>query len=413
MSSKIYSVSEINHYIAGIFMQEPFLRRLSIRGEISNCKYHTNGFIYFTLKDKGSEMAAMMYPNHVADLTFHLENGQAVTIEGEIGVYEKGGKYQLYAGKVTRDGIGNLYEKFEALKLELAERGLFAEEYKRPLPVLPRTVGIVTAREGAAIRDMIRVAGSRHPGVQLILAPALVQGAGAAASIVSGIRALEQLRVDVIIVGRGGGSIEDLWAFNEEIVAEAIFHAEVPIISAVGHETDWTIADFVADVRAATPSVAAALAVPSAAELTTHLEALEEGLAQRFRYQLLQKQTHLGELQSKLSLLQPQATVRRHRERLAALQQLLQQRMQTALLRADHQLEQVGRALRDASPFVRLESGYAAVTDRTGQRIFRIGQVMVGDELQLYLKDGHLAVTVNDVVQTENPAMAPADKERR
>lgn len=344
----------------------------------------------------------MMYPSYVSGLTFRLENGQAVTVEGEIGVYEKGGRYQLYAKAVAREGIGDLYERFEALKLELQERGWFAAEYKRPLPRLPKTVGIVTAKEGAAIRDMIRVAHSRHPGVELILRPALVQGSGAAASIVAGIHELEDYGVDVIIAGRGGGSIEDLWAFNEEAVAEAIFHSQVPIISAIGHETDWTIADFVADVRAATPSVAAALAVPSKAEEEDRLTALRERLNQYMQHQILQRQAILGEWQARLSLLAPQAKIDRHKERLTAQQRLLEQGLRTVLLRAKHRLEQVETALRAASPYARLESGYALVTTIDGRRIAKTEQVAVGEQLQLYLQDGRLELTVDAVCPTDS-----------
>ena len=237
------------------------LNRIYVKGEVSNCKYHTSGHIYFSLKDESGTIACVMFAGSRAGLSFRMKEGQQVIVLGSISVYERDGRYQLYAREIMLDGAGLLYEKFEALKKELAEMGMFAPEYKQPIPQYVRTVGIVTAPTGAAVRDIINIASRRNPYVQLILYPALVQGDGAADSIVKGIRALEEKKVDVIIVGRGGGSIEDLWAFNEEAVARAVFDCTVPVISAVGHETDTTITDFVADLRAPTPSAAAELAV--------------------------------------------------------------------------------------------------------------------------------------------------------
>lgn len=259
--SNIYTVKQVNSYIKNMFTQDFMLNRIYVKGEISNCKYHTSGHIYFSLKDESGTIACVMFAGSRAGLSFTLKNGQQVIVFGSVSVYERDGKYQLYAREIRLDGAGALYEKFEALKQELYEMGMFSDEYKQPIPAYAKTVGIVTAPTGAAVRDIINVAGRRNPYVQLILYPALVQGEGAAKSIITGIRMLEQRGVDVIIVGRGGGSIEELWAFNEEAVARAIFECSVPIISAVGHETDVTISDFVADLRAPTPSAAAELAV--------------------------------------------------------------------------------------------------------------------------------------------------------
>ena len=273
MARSIYSVKQINAYIKNMFTQDYLLGSVSVRGEVSNCKYHSSGHIYFTLKDKGSVLQAVMFAGMRGGLSFTLKEGQQVVVTGNVDVYERDGKYQLYAKRIVRDGTGSLYEQFEALKRELEERGLFAREYKQPIPRYIRTLGIVTADTGAAVRDIIDIAGRRNPHVRLILYPARVQGEGAADSIAAGLEALERLGVDCIIVGRGGGSIEDLWAFNEEKTAQAVFDCSVPVISAVGHETDYTITDFAADLRAPTPSAAAELAVY---EYRTFLADLEE-----------------------------------------------------------------------------------------------------------------------------------------
>ena len=261
MRKNIYPVGQVNKYIKNMFAQDFMLHLISIKGEVSNCKYHTSGHIYFTLKDKAGAMSAVMFAGNAENMTFRMKDGDQVVVTGSVEVYEKMGTYQIYARQIELDGEGNLYLRFEQLKKELEEMGMFAAEYKRPIPKYAGKIGVVTAQTGAAIQDIRNISGRRNPYVQLILYPALVQGEGAAQSIVNGIHALDRMGLDIIIVGRGGGSIEDLWAFNEEIVARAIFECNTPVISAVGHETDWTIADFVSDRRAPTPSAAAELAV--------------------------------------------------------------------------------------------------------------------------------------------------------
>lgn len=243
----VYSVKQVNAYIKNMFTQDFMLNRIYVKGEVSNCKYHTSGHIYFSLKDESGAIACIMFAGQRSGLGFRMQDGQQVIVLGTVTTYERDGKYQLYAKEIILDGAGLLYERFEALKKELSEMGMFAQEYKQPIPKFAKKIGIVTAPTGAAIRDIMNISARRNPYVQLILYPALVQGEGAAASIVKGIEMLEKQGVDVMIVGRGGGSIEDLWAFNEEIVARAIFNCKTPIISAVGHETDTTIADYVAD----------------------------------------------------------------------------------------------------------------------------------------------------------------------
>ena len=243
----IYSVGQVNTYIKNMFTQDFMLNRISVRGEVSNCKYHTSGHLYFSLKDASGSLACVMFAGQRKGLAFSMKNGDRVVVSGSVSVYERDGKYQLYAREICLEGAGILYEKFLALKEELEEMGMFAQEYKQLIPRYIRRLGVVTAPTGAAIQDIRNITYRRNPYIEIILYPALVQGEGAKESIVKGIRALDQLGVDVMIVGRGGGSMEDLWAFNEEEVARAIFQCSVPIISAVGHETDVTIADFVAD----------------------------------------------------------------------------------------------------------------------------------------------------------------------
>ncbi len=276
-----------------MFTQDFMLARISIRGEVSNCKYHSSGHIYFTLKDEKAAIACVMFAGNRKGLSFTLKEGQKVEAEGSISVYEQNGSYQLYARKITLDGAGELYKQYENLKTRLEEMGMFAEEYKKPIPQYAMKIGIITAQTGAAVRDIITVAKRRNPYVKLTLYSAFVQGEGAKESIVQGIKALDQLGLDILIVGRGGGSIEDLWAFNEECVARAIFECNTPVISAVGHEVDVTIADYVADLRAPTPSAAAELAV-------FDLRALEEKLGQYNRRFLGLMEQKLGENRTRL-----------------------------------------------------------------------------------------------------------------
>ena len=263
----VYTVKQVNAYIKNMFTQDFMLNRIYIKGEVSNCKYHTSGHLYFSLKDESGTIACVMFAGQRSGLSFRMQEGQQVIVLGSVSVYERDGRYQVYAKEIVLDGAGLLYEKFIKLKKELEEMGMFAPEYKKPIPKYVRTVGVVTAPTGAAVRDIINITRRRNPYVQILLYPALVQGDGASESVVRGIRALEEAKVDVMIVGRGGGSIEDLWAFNEENVARAVFECSVPVISAVGHETDTTIIDYVADLRAPTPSAAAELAICNYREL--------------------------------------------------------------------------------------------------------------------------------------------------
>ena len=384
----IYSVTQVNSYIRNMFTQDFMLQSIRVRGEISNCKYHSSGHIYFTLKDAKAAIACVMFAGSRSGLAFRLQEGQQVVVDGGMDVYERDGKYQLYARAITRDGTGQLYERFEQLKRELAELGMFAEEYKRPIPEIIRTLGVVTAPTGAAVRDIIQIASRRNPYVQMILYPAIVQGDQAVASIINGIHALTAFSVDVIIVGRGGGSIEDLWAFNEREVAQAIFDCPVPIISAVGHETDTTIADFAADLRAPTPSAAAELAVCEFSRLEEKMEeyatALYRGMMGRCdRYR--RRAEMLGALLRGGS---PAGSLKQNRMYLMRLEERLQASMRRQLDGKRHILALYTEKLRGLSPLDKLSQGFSWVTDEHGRGIRDVDQTREGQLLVIHMKNG-------------------------
>lgn len=274
----VYSVSQVNRYIRNMFSEDYFLQSVLVRGEVSNCKYHSSGHIYFTLKDASGTLSCVMFAGRRRGLSFRMQEGDQVIAAGTVDVYERDGRYQLYADRIIRDGVGLLNQRYEMLKRKLEESGMFDELYKKPIPRYIRTLGVVTAPTGAAVQDIINISLRRNPYLQIILYPAVVQGEGAAPSICEGIRTLDAYGVDVMIIGRGGGSIEDLWAFNEESVAEAVFECQTPVISAVGHETDTVITDYVADLRAPTPSAAAELAVFSYDQFQRDLRMYSEQL---------------------------------------------------------------------------------------------------------------------------------------
>lgn len=380
------------------------LKRIYVKGEVSNCKYHTSGHIYFSLKDETGSMACVMFAGSRSGLSFRMQDGQSVIALGSISVYERDGKYQLYAEEIILDGAGLLYEKFEALKRELAEMGMFAPEYKRPIPAFSRKIGIVTAPTGAAIRDIQNIAHRRNPGVQLILYPALVQGKDAAPSIIRGIETLDACGVDVIIVGRGGGSIEDLWAFNEESVAYAIFRCSTPVISAVGHETDFTIADYVADLRAPTPSAAAELAVADVSGILAQMEQYQQQLAHRMTDRLLDKRTRLSEISGKLQFLSPQNQIREQRQLLIEKEEKLQYRMTNVLESKRHQMLIYIERFRGLSPLDKLKQGYAYVADAQGKTVTSTKQVKPEDMLTIYVADGCIHARVADTESEGNEA---------
>lgn len=408
MMRNVYSVGQVNTYIKNMFAQDFMLKKISVKGEVSNCKYHNSGHIYFSLKDSTGTISAVMFAgNRNKGLKFRMQDGDHVVASGSVEVYERDGRYQLYAAEITLDGAGALFLRFEALKKELAEMGMFAPEYKQPIPRYIQRLGIVTAPKGAAVQDIRSISHRRNPYVQLILYPALVQGEGAAESIVNGIHALEQLGVDVIIVGRGGGSIEDLWAFNEEIVARAIFECSVPIISAVGHETDVTIADFAADLRAATPSAAAELAVYDYRQFREGMLMIKSTLNMRMREHFNLEHQKLEQLKTRLAYLSPQAMLNNKKQYLADLEEKLEQRMEHRLHDSRHQMQLLAGRLEAGSPAKKLSQGFSFVTDRAGMPLIKASQTAAGDRLTVRTLDGRIEA---DVVDVKSYGMESAEK---
>ena len=398
MMKNVYSVGQINTYIKNMFAQDFMLNRVSIKGEVSNCKYHSSGHIYFTLKDASGTIAAIMFAgNRKNGLKFAMKEGDKVVVTGSVEVYERDGKYQLYAREIELDGAGNLYLKFEALKRELEEMGMFAPEYKKPIPRYAKRVGIVTAATGAAVQDIRNIAARRNPYVQLILYPAQVQGDGAVPSIINGIHALDALGVDVMIVGRGGGSIEDLWAFNEEAVARAIFECETPVISAVGHETDTTIADYVADMRAPTPSAAAELAVYDYRQVREQIDAYEERMQRNLRIQLEAARRRAEHLQVRLRYLSPENKLRENRKYAADLEEQLNDCMKRIIEDRRHRLALLTGQVEGLSPLKKLSQGYSYVADADGVAVTDAGRVSRDDLLSIHLLKGRLTAKVTEV----------------
>ena len=378
---KAYSVSQVNAYIKHMFSEDYLLRSLLVRGEVSNCKYHSSGHIYFTLKDASGTLACVMFAGRRRGLSFLMKEGDQVIVSGTVDVYERDGRYQLYAMQIIRDGVGALNERYEQLKRRLEEQGMFDERYKQAIPAYIRTLGVVTAPTGAAVRDIINIAHRRNPYVKIILYPAIVQGDQAADSIITGIHALEDLGVDTIIIGRGGGSIEDLWAFNEEKVAQAVFDCAVPVISAVGHETDTVITDYVADLRAPTPSAAAELAVYDYERFRDDMEAFYNSLNQSMQYRLDRCREKTRTMQLQLQHLSPAARIRQQRTEAARYADRLQARMRMRLADSrarlrigdsltysmnrrlsgtKHRMQVLAARMEALSPLARLSGGYGS-----------------------------------------------------
>ncbi len=398
---KVYSVRQVNGYIKNMFTQDFLLRNLRVGGEVSNCKYHTSGHIYFSLKDESGAIACVMFAGQRKGLAFSMKNGDKVVVEGSVDVYQRDGRYQMYARKISLEGAGLLYERFLALKDELEEMGMFAAEYKQPIPRFIQTLGVVTAPTGAAIQDIRNIAARRNPYVQIILYPALVQGDGAKESIVKGIQALDALGVDVMIVGRGGGSIEDLWAFNEEVVARAVFDCSVPVISAVGHETDTTIIDYVADLRAPTPSAAAELAVYDYRALQEDLRAYEKALQDRMGDRLTRMWERIRQYQTRLRYLSPQSQIREKRQYLADTEERLRADMDRQILRAQNALDLYVERLKGLSPLDRLKQGFSYSMDEKGRTLMSIAQVQAGDVVTVQVSDGSIRAQVREVTPVD------------
>lgn len=460
MTRRIYTVGQVNRYLKRLFWQDGLLASLEVSGEVSNLKYHSSGHIYFSLKDQTGALSCVMFAGSRRGLAFPMKNGDQVVVSGNIDYYERDGRCQLYAKRITLAGAGLLYERFLRLKEELESRGMFAEQYKKPIPRYARRIGVVTAPTGEVIHDIGNVAARRNPYVEILLCPALVQGAGAAESICRGIRRLDG-KVDVIIVGRGGGSIEDLWPFNEESVAQAIFDCGTPVISAVGHETDTTIADYVADLRAPTPSAAAELAVfdfrAFAGTLDSYRTALNRGVSrrleaarQRIRWAGLVlarsapdrrlRDARLradecadaltGALSGRIGAAETRAEAVRNEmravmksrlssafERSEAIRRTLDQDVRSSLLKADRRLALLAGRFHGISPLARLRQGYAFAETEDGRAVTGIGGLRRGDALRLYMSDGlvHTEITGTEAVPwiSESQSEDRSDEERR
>ena len=401
MTKNIYSVAQVNNYIKNMFAQDFMLHQMSVSGEVSNCKYHTSGHIYFTIKDQGSALNAIMFAGNRRGLAFLMKDGDHVVVTGSVEVYERDGRYQIYAKEIVRAGMGELYLRFEALKKELEEMGMFAKEYKKPIPRYATRIGVVTAKTGAAIQDIQNITSRRNPYVQLILYPALVQGEGAAVSIVNGIRALDAMGLDVLIVGRGGGSIEDLWSFNEEIVARAVFDCKTPVISAVGHETDTTIIDYVADMRAPTPSAAAELAVFDIQQFLYEMEGMQLRLNRGMQEQIQKMYRRNEQFAMRFKYLNPENKLNQKKQYVADLEEKLRRKMSDVLQDRKHRLGLLAGSLDGLSPVKRLGQGYSFVTDANGKSLKDIHQVQKADQISVYVLNGIIEAKVERVRESE------------
>jgi len=380
-----------------MFVTDYLLQNVEVRGEISNLKYHTSGHIYFTLKDEKSAIKGVMFfGNRRNGLKFQMTEGMQVVVKGSFDVFDRDGTYQIYAKEIKQDGIGNLFEEFEKLKARLEETGMFDPMYKKPIPAFVKTLGVVTAPTGAAVRDIIDVATRRNPGIQIVLFPAIVQGSEAPASVVAGIKALERYGVDVIIVGRGGGSIEDLWGFNDESVAQAIFDCEIPIISAVGHETDFTIADFVSDRRAPTPSAAAELAVCDVNVYLRKITDLRSRLSRSMEVSIRNARVTNNHYYERISLLSPKNKVAENRKQLENIKEALKSYMEKAIILNKHRLEINAGRLHGLSPLVKISSGYAYVS-AGDKNVKSINDVAVNDLISISVSDGRITGKVIDI----------------
>lgn len=378
-------------------MDDFALNHIYVRGEVSNCKYHSSGHIYFTLKDRGGAIACVMFAGNRKGLNFRMTEGMAVIVFGSVSVYERDGRYQLYAREIMQEGAGKLYEAYEALKKKLLAEGLFDEEHKLDIPKYPKRLGVVTARTGAAVQDIINVSLRRNPWLQIVFCPATVQGEGAVQSVVREIRALEEVGVDVMIVGRGGGSIEDLWAFNEEMVARAVYDCKIPVISAVGHETDTTIIDYVADLRAPTPSAAAELAVPDMRIVLGQLQGYEEALEAAMEQIMALCRQRVDSYARVFRHLNPQSRLNDRRQRLMEIEDRLRLGMERRIEQAKSKLAIRTQQLEGVSPLRQLERGYAYVSDEDGHGVASAEQVTVGQHLFLDVKDGMIESEVTAI----------------
>lgn len=401
MPGSALTVGQVNSYIKNLMTRDFLLRQLAVKGEVSNCKYHPSGHIYFTLKDRTGTLSAVMFAGDRRGLSFVMKEGMSVLVTGSISVYERSGSYQLYAKRIIQDGIGDLYAQFEELKKKLSEAGMFDEQYKRPIPRYAKRIGIVTASTGAAIRDIVNISSRRNPFAQLILYPAIVQGEAAAPSIAAGIETLDKMGVDVIIAGRGGGSIEDLWAFNTETVAWAVFNCGTPVISAVGHETDFTIADFAADLRAPTPSAAAELAVCDIRTLLAEFAGYETRLRRNAKAAADRERLKLSAYRAALQRQHPRMKLEQYKKGAGDRHRDLSDLMHRKLTEEKNRTALLAHRLEAMSPLARLSGGYAFVTDAGGKNLVSVKQVKESDEITVTVRDGSMQARVGEVSMRE------------
>jgi exodeoxyribonuclease VII large subunit len=409
VAPRIYSVYEVTSRIKRILDSDVELRDLYVKGELSNLSQPTSGHLYFTLKDELSELPCVMFREQSRGLLFAPEDGMSVIVRGHLSVYEKRGKYQLYVDEIQAAGLGALYLAFEQLKKRLKAEGLFDARYKKPIPCFPHRIGLITSPTGAAIRDILKITKKRYPHVRLLLAPVAVQGEGASLQIVRAIRAMnrysvERESIDVLIVGRGGGSLEELWAFNEESVARAIFASEIPVISAVGHETDFTIADFVAAKRAATPSEAAELVVPDMREVEKNLRTLELRLRQNVFQAIETYRKRLTSIEQNILFRKPSERINQYRQTVDELKRTLEKELTYRIALQRKHLQALIGKLDALSPLAILDRGYSICSRLTDGRIVRsVHDIAVGDALMVLLRDGEAVSEVKEKRAKQQP----------
>lgn len=402
MAQNILSITQLNEYIRGRMDADPLLTQVAVRGEISNYKLYPSGHHYFTLKDESSALRCVMFKGNAMRLRFRPENGMKIIAMGKVSVFPRDGAYQLYCTAMAMDGVGDLYAAFEQLKRKLEAQGLFDPRHKKPLPKYPGTIGIITSSAGAAIHDMLRILRKRYPLSQVRLLPVRVQGAEAPGEIAAAIRYANYWKLaDLLIVGRGGGSIEDLWAFNDERVAYEIYESEIPVISAVGHEPDVTISDFVADLRAATPSNAAELAVPDQDALRQNLDSLTAAMATGLNRQIRSAQQHLNVLSQSAALKSPDGYLQQQRKSLELLTNRLVSAQNQNITRKNQQYIAAVSKLDAMSPLKVLSRGYAMTTNKQGEVVRSVKQVEPGERLTINLSDGRVSATVINKEETK------------
>lgn len=397
MAQNVLSITQLNEYIRSRMEEDPALSQVAVRGEISNYKLYPSGHHYFTLKDENSALKCVMFKGNALRLRFRPENGMKVIAMGKVSVFPRDGAYQLYCTAMAMDGVGDLYAAFEQLKKKLAAQGLFDPAHKKPLPKYPGTIGIITSSAGAAIHDMLRILRKRYPMTRVRLLPVRVQGAEAPGEIAAAIGYANHFKLaDLLIVGRGGGSIEDLWAFNDEQVAYAIYHSEIPVISAVGHEPDVTISDYVADLRAATPSNASELAVPDQDALRQSLDAMSAAMASALNRQMKAARQHLNVLSQSPALRSPMGYIEQRGKGLELLKNRLIAAQSQQLTQKNSRYIAAVSKLDAMSPLKVLSRGYAMAQRENGEILRSVRQAEIGERLELSLSDGKLRATVMD-----------------